>query len=135
MVIKTTRWSLDTCNCVIDCEVDDALKPEDRVLTYTNAVRTCSFHNGLLGTAKGLTAPADDNFRKNMVLKEALDAFDAKLSRDRESNVQYEWSFTGVDDARVLVVSFPDSTLTTLDKASLQTTLTTRFGAGKVTVT
>ena len=40
MTVKTTRWSPDTCGCVLEYSWDDALPQEARVHVYADTVRT-----------------------------------------------------------------------------------------------
>lgn len=45
-MIQTTRWTPDTCDCVIEYQWDDAVDPSVRVHTVYNILSACSDHPG-----------------------------------------------------------------------------------------
>jgi hypothetical protein len=66
MVQKVTRWSPDTCDCVIEYSWDDAVPQEQRVHTVSRIVQKCSTHAKLgLSDAHHFAHVLAENQRKN----------------------------------------------------------------------
>ena len=88
-----TRWSPDTCGCVIEYEYDDTLPVESRELT-PRSVEPCAFHR--LDTDQAVfDAVLEENRRKNTAYAIALEEIPVLTPDD------FEWSF---DNKRVLNV-------------------------------
>ena len=62
----TTRWSPDTCKCVLEYTWDDAQDENSRVHTPSNVIKACSFHIGL-SLADHYKAVKGENMRKNIL--------------------------------------------------------------------
>lgn len=140
MTIQTTRWSPDTCECVLEYTWDDLVPADQRTHTFARHLNTCSKHAGLSGQAR-YNAALQHNQRKNFTASEILERFTALVadtgadgSKRFKNGVTFNWSYSGVDDARVLTVSLSGVNLTNQQKNALQTALDTRFGAGRVVV-
>lgn len=140
MVIKTTRYSPDTCGCVIEYQWDDTLTETDRTHTLSNYINKCSAHSGLATDQDRWNAVFEENPRKNRTLKTCLDNGPTTLfdvvdgTRQLKPSISYNWSWSGTAPNRVLTVSFTGVSLTTTQRNNLQTALNTLFGSGKVTV-
>ena len=139
MTIKTTRWTLDSCGCVVEFTWDDAVAQASRTHTYSNHINRCTAHSS--GTASSAyDVCLEENQRKNNALQVALDNGPTGLydtvnsARQLKPTITYNYSWTGVSPNRVLSISFTGITLTTAQKSTIQTAQNTRFGAGKVTV-
>ena len=140
MTIKTTRYSPDTCGCVIEYSWDDTLSETNRVHTLSNYVTKCSAHSILATDQDRWNAVFEENPRKNNALKGCLDNGPAALfdtidgTRQLKGNITYNWSWSGTAPNRVLTISFTGITLTTQQRNTLQTALNTLFGVGKVVI-
>lgn len=139
--IQVTQWRPDTCHCRLEFAWDAELPEDQRVHTFFGDLGPCAEHSALQGLAK-YTAALDQNKRKNITLGEAMTRFSSQLTTTDattgaiilKEGITFNWSFTGVNDTRVLTVSFSGVTLTTNQKNTLQGALNTLFGPGKVIV-
>lgn len=127
-----TRWSPDTCQCVIEYNAD---------LSLSRVVQACAAHQG--GTeATVFNTVLEENPRKNHSLKEILDnAPAAMFDVDVESGervfkrgITVDFAWSGVAPNRMLLLTVTGITLTANQRNALQAKLDTRFGAGKVTI-
>ena len=141
MTIKTTRYSPDTCACVIDYTWDDTTTEDQRVHTLSNYVNKCAAHSSLATDQQRWNAVFEENPRKNLALQHILnnspttalyDIVDG--ARQLKNSIALNFSWSGVAPNRVLTLSFTGISLTTNQKNSVQTFLNNRFGAGKVLI-
>ncbi|MDO8568377.1 MAG: hypothetical protein Q7R57_06655 [Dehalococcoidales bacterium] len=86
MTKQVTRWSPDTCECVIDFEWDDADSPEARQHTHKTSIKTCPAHSQHHGKPEHFTVVTEENQLKNHTLVTAaqlsgveMDITDAKV--------------------------------------------------------
>ena len=139
MTIKTTRYSPDTCQCVLEYTWDDTLSETNRTHTLSNYVNKCSAHASLSNT-DGWNAVFEENPRKNIARQLSLDNGPTSLydtvdgTRQLKSTITYNFSWSGVAPNRVLTISFTGVSLTTQQKNTIQTALNNRFGIGKVVI-
>jgi len=119
-MIRVTRWSPDTCDCVLEYEWDDAQNENERVHTFKGAIQLCNHHKTL---AKPYDKVISENTRKNMVFAEAQKLFPELTPGD------YNWSF---DDQRKLKAGFLKVNM--MQKKQLQDSCDSRLGKGKVEV-
>lgn len=86
-----TRWSPDTCDCIIEYEWDDSVPAEERVHTPTTIVKACSAHvivGGPTNAAHGVFSQVhEENTRKNKALNEVLEAL-PDSEKIKESDVE-----------------------------------------------
>ena len=122
-MIRVTRWSPDTCNCVFEYEWDDAQKEDVRIHTFKDAIQLCEHHKILPGI-EAYDGVMAENTTKNITLGIALKA-KPDLTID-----EYTWSF---DANRKLKVGFLGK-LSTGERSTLQSMCDSKFGAGKVEV-
>jgi len=95
---QVTRWSPDSCGCVLEYEWDDAVPATARTHTFKTVVKKCSSHSAL--TDKDIyNQVLSENTRKNKVFGIAQQF----LPEIKSEN--YNWSF---DDKRILKVGFID---------------------------
>jgi ABC-type transporter MlaC component len=149
MAIHVTRWSPDTCDCIIEYEWDDSAPPENRQHNLSNYVRTCTFHQSLATDSTKYSTVVDENTRKNHTLGLALDngpasLFDESNDTDNDGNtvtvrtlkrsITFNWSWTGTGASRVLNVTFIGISLTNQQKNTIRNILNNRFGIGKVII-
>lgn len=138
MAIKTTRWSPDTCTCVIEYTWDNTSSLENRVHTVSNFVRTCPDHSNLPNNTAKWNVVIDENPRKNRALQDILDNGPSALydvvngNRQLKTNIPFIFSYSGEAPDRVLTVSFPGISLTTNQRNTIQNVLNNKFGSGKV---
>ena len=126
-----TRWSPDTCECVIEYNEDG---------TLSKVVNACDAHKG--GTeATTFSAVLEENPRKNKSLKEILDNAPPGLyDTDPDSgtriikkgiNADFQWS--GIAPNRTLTLTIKGITLTANQLNALENKLNARF-EGKVEI-
>lgn len=120
MAMKTTRWTPDTCGCVLEYSWDDALRPDQRVHSHAQTVRTCAAHSGASGAALMATV-VGENQRKNQAF-----ALAQEIRADLQPD-DYRWIFR---PDRTLEVEV--DRLTLAERTALTTELTARLGSGVV---
>lgn len=130
---KTTKWSPDTCKCVISYSWDDALPADDRVLEPETA-EACEAHQALADVGLIYEAVLVENRTKNLVREEILNSFPA-LSEDFTSDgqtmkrfrpgIEFEYSF---DPERQLTVNMRGANLTVNERDSIRTSIETIKG-------
>jgi hypothetical protein len=138
MTIKTTRFSPDTCGCVLEYEWDDTLSEASRVHTF-KSITKCPAHSAQADQTAYNTV-FDENPRKNIALQTALDNGPNTLydmngtQRVLKPAVGYNYSWSGTAPDRVLSISFTGVSLTTTQKNTIRNAINTRLGNGKVTL-
>lgn len=123
---QVTRWSPDTCGCILEYEWDDALEPSARTHSFKKAVHLCEHHKALVAD-RAYDAVLSENTRKNQTFGLAK-----KDNPDLELD-NFTWSFEGTGENRQLKAGFLGR-LKAEERASLQAQCNTKFGAGKVEV-
>jgi len=143
LAIITTRWSPDTCGCILEYSWDDSVPDNSRVHTPTTIVNKCPAHSAIADTNTHFNVIIEENPRKNFALDEILqnapstswfDIDPASGSRVFKNNITANWSWSGTAPNRVLTLTFTGITLTTAQRNTLQTRLNNRFGTGKITL-
>lgn len=125
-MLKTTRWSPDTCDCVLEYEWDDSLPENQRTHSFKGTVRLCEHHKSLAAD-KACSAAVSENTRKNIAFGETQ-----KIRPDLTIE-DYTWSFEGTGADRKLKVGFLGK-LAATEKAAVQAKLDEKFGVGKAEV-
>jgi len=136
--IQITRWSPDTCGCVLEYEWDDAVAPDSRVHSHNRTVNKCQ-HHADIGDSAAYDAVVDENSRKNIslgILAKTLPRVKGPQNEDLDPTAIYLWTFL---DDRTLRVSIDGvggrvSNLTPAERSAWQGALNARFGPGKVVV-
>lgn len=131
-MMHTTRWSPDTCGCVVEYEWDDKEPPEERTHSIIGALQRCPRHALLSAHSDHWTVLTEENSRKNRLLEHLLDNDPALSEKDPEGNPRLKdgavsWNF---DDSGTLHVVVPS--LGAQAKATAQRATESKFGAGKI---
>lgn len=140
MVMNTTTWSPDTCDCIVEYNWDSETTNENRVHTLNRIVRKCTAHS-TLNDIQTYNALTEENPRKNKSFLEILNnapsgLYDIDVNNPdvrhfkKGINLRCEWSGTAPN--RVLHIYIEGYTLTQPQKNIIQNFLDTRFGTGKV---
>jgi hypothetical protein len=136
-MIHTTRWSPDTCSCVIEYTWDDTVPDNERTHNLSNVVERCPAHEALSDNDTFSTL-MDENPRKNIALQNCLDNGPPTLSdtigttKQLKGNVSFDWSWSGTAPNRLLTISFSGVSLTGPEKNTMRNALNNRLGANKV---
>lgn len=123
-MLRVTRWSPDTCSCVLEYEWDDAQDENIRTHSFKRAVQLCEHHKALVAS-EAYDQVISENTRKNMEFEVI------KTTKPDASTENYVWWF---DNKRVLQVSILKPELDTLTKDKVQVDSDKVFGIGKVKV-
>lgn len=144
MKMNVTRWSPDTCKCVFEYEWDSDLSADSRVHTLKNVVNACSEHQILKNnSANHYAGVLDENVRKNKVhgqlltvssLSEIFTNEDGSESLVFKKGIGFNFSWTGLNENRVLNISIFGINLTNQQKTSVQAWCNTNLGVGKVVI-
>lgn len=131
-MINVTRWSPDTCDCVVEYEWDTELSENQRVHTPKNVVRKCEEHKND-NDANVHAKLNEENPRKNKLMGR-LEQFAELVESNPDGSVKLRgnlvsWRFNA---SRVLEVTI--SGLTAQKKTQAQSWADTNLGIGKVTI-
>lgn len=127
-----TRWSPDTCECIIEYNED---------LSLSKVVKACDAHQG--GTESTVFQTVlEENPRKNKSMKEILDnappgIFDIDPdsgTRVFKKGITVDFDWSGVPPNRILNLTVKGITLTANQMTAIQAKLDNKFGPGKVTI-
>ena len=121
-MLKTQRWSPDSCQCVMLETWEDTVDAAARTHTFQQMEVICPAHTSLAGEPAYQTVRAE-NRRKNLV------AVAAKSVRTQFVDSDYTWSF---DAQRRLIATI--QTFTIPQKNALQAAVDLQFGPGTVLV-
>ena len=135
--LTVTRWSPDTCDCVIDFEWDRDLPVASRVHTGKNIFKDCPDHSGLKTPTNFYNVILDENQRKNKVRQDVLENVSALAETkdealDFKDGITFDYSWQGRDDARILHVVVTGFTLTGGQKNTITAIADSKFGVDKV---
>lgn len=127
-----TRWSPDTCGCVLDYEWDDSVPQDQRTHAISEVVKACPNHQDT--AEKVYEKVKDENTTKNRVLGEIMESVPAlveeviddngNISKRFKRGMEPKWSF---DENRQLQIELVSS-----EKAQMKTILDNKFGVNKV---
>lgn len=129
----TTRWSPDTCDCVLEYEWDDVVPESERTHTPTSVVNTCSAHTSLSGVAGKYNQVLSENQTKNKAIDEIIQNFPEvrKEVTDKDGTrfelkdeIECKWSF---DENRKLGLDFEGVVLSAAKKAEMAAHLQNKF--------
>lgn len=132
MALQVTRWSPDTCGCILEYEWNDTQPADTRVHSFKNAIHLCEYHlpfaimkeKPLLGQG-AYDEVISENTRKNVVFADVQILFPSLMPEN------YNWSF---DTQRKLKVGFLGISIISAQKKSLQDAFDAKFGKNKVEV-
>lgn len=135
MAIKTTKWSPDTCSCIIEYEWNTDDPESTRQHTIARYLQRCALHSTATSLADLWSKVIEHNTRKNLMYKAVLDNITAATETDAEGNVvlragyTFSWSYSG----DMLTITLGGS-FTNAQKNTIRTWLTNNGYSGKVTV-
>jgi len=138
MTTKTTRWSPDTCSCVIEYTWDDTLTEDQRVHTL-KTISKCSNHSAL-NDDTAYSSVLEENPRKNIAHQLVMDNGPTSLSdlingtRQLKPTISLQYTFSGIAPNRLLTITYNGAGLTSQQKSAIQPILNNRFGIGKVVI-
>lgn len=140
MTIRVTRWSPDTCDCIIEYTWDDSVPASSRTHNLDNYVRRCSVHAVLADDTARYNTILEENPRKNNAYQHIIDNAPAAFvdvdpisaAKTLKPNLSIDFTVAGTPPNRVFTLIFRGATLTQAQINSVQNKLDTRFGAGKV---
>jgi len=141
MVINTTRYSPDTCECVLEYTWDNSTTEANRTHTLKQFVNVCLAHQILSTDQDKWNTVFEENPRKNNALQTILnnspttalyDIINGARQLKQSLGLNFSWSGTAPD--RVLTLNITGISLTTNQKNQIQTFLNNRFGVGKVLI-
>src|SRR5215217_5866543 len=113
MALKITRWSPDTCQCVLEYSWDDTQSENTRTHTPTTIVSKCPAHATIADTNTHFNVIMDENPRKNQSLDEILQNapstswydINADGTRAFKNGVTANWTWSGTAPNRILTLS------------------------------
>jgi len=104
--MNVTRWSPDTCGCVLEYEWDKTVPAESRVHTFNNLVKKCSDH-GSIPVAKDLyDVVLGENQMKNLIFAELQ-----KEKPDINTGEDFDWVFDDKRDIKIFAKGLSSSAL------------------------
>lgn len=119
---RITRWSPDTCGCILEYEWDDAQDENTRTHSFKRIIKTCPEHAVLAGKPH-YDQVLSENTRKNIGLNII------QKNHPEVTDDNYLWWF---DKGRILQVSLVGITLGTAKGEKLQSDFDKQFGKDKV---
>jgi hypothetical protein len=143
VTLHTTRWTPDTCGCVVEYQWDDAVPDDQRTHTVKNMV-ACPAHVLIPTHDANFDAVIDENSRKNLAKSDLLSRFpvlaqtiinaDGSTYLDFKPGITASFTQNFVGKGRVLTITFPAGMLTAAQKSTAQATADNRFGTGRVII-
>ena len=124
MAKQVTRWSPDTCSCIVDYEWDDSLPSELRAISLKSVIKKCPDHSACSDSEIWM-AITEENPRKNQVIK---------IIQDTVPELDYTSIRYNFDDKRVLNVRVPEETVSTRKLAEVQAEIAKTTYSNKVSV-
>lgn len=121
---RITRWSPDTCGCVLEYEWDDKQNEDMRTHSFKRIISLCPAHSTLVGK-NAYDQVLSENTRKNLTFA---------LIKEKQPSIEPEKYLWWFDANRDLQVEFIGITLTENQKQDIRNSVTTKFGSGKVKV-
>lgn len=128
-MLKTTKWLPDTCNCVIEYTWDDAVDESERTHTFSRVLSTCAFHGSCGTDDEQYQVILKENETKNCVRNCLLgnerltyvytDSFGQNVTGFLQT-INVDFSFSGQNDQRTLLVSITGIELTEQEKSEIQ---------------
>lgn len=133
-MLKTTRWSPDTCQCVLEYSWDSSLPSDQIVHTVTNVVKACSFHENENNLITHFSKVSEENIRKNKIVEEIIKSLPELVTIDEKGNKSINESIFSYefDQDRNLKINILG--LKSAEKISLQAKADSVFGTSKVNI-
>lgn len=140
MTTGTTRWSFDTCGCVVLQNYDYDVSDQDPVSITFETI--CSLHQGIPDHPTRYDVVANKENRPRMnALRELLNNGPASVvdtlpdgTKQLKQGLDVSFSFSGTVPNRLINIILTGIVLTAQQKTAFQTRLDNLFGAGKITL-
>ncbi len=138
MAIKTTRWSPDTCECILEYTWDNSVPQDQITIQPANIIVKCSAHNTIQQSTTVFNTVKEENGRKNISHSVILDnspstAYDiVDGNRQFKNGIIVSWSWSGTVPNRILTITVSGIKLTQNQKNSIQAKLDERLGISNV---
>lgn len=113
MTTQITRWSPDTCTCIVEYSWDDTVKQEDRTHTLHRIATRCIDHGSLDDDAT-YAAITEENPRKNLALAAIQSLAPTLFDGDQFLG---SWSFSANRTLDIKIPSTPLADASTLEAA------------------
>lgn len=125
-MINITRWSPDTCKCVIEYSWDSELSEDDRTHDFHKVVNKCPDHDGIEDHEEVHDHVKSENQSKNLVVAQLLENVPRLKKQDGlDPSVEFKWEFEGKDKERQLRVRFDNASLTKAERIKLAQSIAT----------
>lgn len=134
-MLKTTRWSPDTCGCVFEYEWDTEESEQTRTHVIKKAVETCAAHASQPTLDLKFNQSLNENRMKNTALRLIAEALPEFGTIDGEGNVIPDLKKLGFEFDEERNLSIKTKGLSDDQKAIVDPILEKNFGENKVTVT
>ena len=138
MTIKLVGWQLDTCSCYHVEQYDDT--DPTRTKTLFEVKNKCPAHTPIPDSSI-YQVVREENSRwartpAALVENGPSTLYDIQTdgSRQLKPNIFVNWSWSGTAPNRIMTITVTGITLTTNQKTTIQNTLNTKFGTGKVLI-
>jgi hypothetical protein len=115
---RTTRWSPDTCECVIEFDWDDTVNENDRVHTVCNIVKICDAHKKYEGDMEAhYNSILSENVKKNMTYAKILHDMpeiciekmqNGNIIRELKPDKGFIWSFDSDRKLQIKLIGLTD---------------------------
>ena len=130
-MLHTTRWSPDTCGCVLEYEWDDTQPDSERTHTIKNVIKACPAHAKHAEKGEHYSVVLEENNRKNIAIDQVLKTVtslgedvqrDGKTVRQFNPGIEVGFAF---DADRKLTLDIKGATKA--EKEQAHATITARF--------
>ena len=139
MAMRVTRWSPDTCGCVLEYEWDDSVDENHRTHSANKIVTACEAHKGEVDKHVHFATVHGENTHKNEVHKtilenspalteEVLDA-EGNPHKEFKKGVKFEFAYDGDRKLQVDLIG-----ATVQEKEDAMFVCQGVLGAGKVSL-
>lgn len=123
---QVTRWSPDTCGCVLEYEWDDSVSDTDRTHTVTTVVTRCAEHSEM---KLQLSDHFDQVMAENTGKNKAFEVVKSKVASLDIADFKYSF-----DKDRKLVVDVDHLAVSAAEKLTLTAELNSKLGTGKASI-
>lgn len=141
-MIQTTKWSPDTCSCILSYTWDDGVPVEQRIQKFNKLENMCPEHQGFL-PEEIYAAVLEENQTKNIVMNLLIDSIptltdpivldDGTPGKGFKKEKTPGYTFIKIPGNPVRSLAISD-TFTGQEKTAIETVLDNNLGVGKVSV-
>lgn len=106
---QITRWSPDTCDCVIEYAWDDSISENDREHSIHKVINKCQHHLESKDEESHFRVILTENSKKNIAINKIMEKFPNLTKVDQEGNISLKegslaWSYS---KDRILSIESP----------------------------